>query len=521
MIIRNARNSRVHTQLLNSLLLLLVASIFSTPMPISAQKTDQSVNRQPTHGEKIKKLLITDAMIIYGNEKPPFGPADVLVVDGLISYVGNMNSFERARQQPDAVIDATGKYVMPGMVNTHMHWHEWRDPDIPQPIQYERNLYLASGTTTTRELGGNFEKSKRWQTESDDHKIVAPRMIIYARPNLWVHSTNDEIRTAVRNAKEKEADGLKIGGLDRSQLEILLDEAKAQKLSTTAHIGVEETTASDYIELGVNSIEHFYGIPDAAIDGIQNFPPDMNYENEIDRFVRAGKLFTQANPDKLKTVLDSMVKNDVAWSPTLSIYEANRDVIKAQNLPWFNDHLHPSMKSFWSPNLQNHGSYFIGWTNTYQVLWKHNFDVWMDALRYFGVKGGLITTGDDAGYIYSLYGFGMIRELELHEEAGFHPLEVIKHATTNGAKLLGMENRLGKVRVGTIADLLVVDGNPLKNLSVLNPYGTDVNLNNENVRGGGIEWTIKDGIPYHVATLMNEVKEMVTTARAKHNIVNP
>ena len=102
----------------------------------------------------------------------------------------------------------------------------------------------------------------------------------------------------------------------------------------------------------------------------------------------------------------------------------------------------------------------------------------MDAVREFGRKGGLVTTGDDAGYIYSMYGFGISRELELHEEAGFQPLEVIEHATWNGAKLLGMEDRLGKVREGFIADLLVVNGNPLENLKLLNPYGTDVMLLN-------------------------------------------
>ena len=77
-----------------------------------------------------------------------------------------------------------------------------------------------------------------------------------------------------------------------------------------------------------------------------------------------------------------------------------------------------------------------------------------------------------------MYGFGISRELELHEEAGFHPLEVIEHATWNGAKLIGMEDRLGKVREGFIADLLVVNGNPLENLKLLNPYGADVMLLN-------------------------------------------
>jgi hypothetical protein len=94
-----------------------------------------------------------------------------------------------------------------------------------------------------------------------------------------------------------------------------------------------------------------------------------------------------------------------------------------------------------------------------------------------------------------------------------------------------MEDRIGKVREGFIADLLVVNGNPLDNLKLLNPYGADVMTINgrpasnysplgpndkvQSVHGGGIEWTIKDGIPYHVPTLMREVKEMVSRARSQ------
>jgi adenine deaminase len=156
----------------------------------------------------------------------------------------------------------------------------------------------------------------------------------------------------------------------------------------------------------------------------------------------------------------------------------------------------------------------------------------MEALKEFNLKGGNIAVGDDAGFIYSIYGFGLIQEMELLEEAGFHPLEVIKMATVGGAKLIGMEDRIGRVRQGFIADLLVVNGNPLQNLRLLNPYGTGVMTYDgkvvdnymavpqadprvELVHGGGIEWTIKEGITYHVPTLMKEVRDMVAKARAE------
>lgn len=488
-------------------LALAAAVMVSAAVPTPAQRSAPA----PVHAQASARLLITNAMVIYGNGRPPFGPVDVVVESGLITRVGDVTT--GTGRIPDAVIDATGKYVMPGIVNTHMHWHEWRVPSIPQPVQYERHLYLAAGVTTVREVGGNFRKSKRWQAESDAGTIVSPRILVYPRPNLGPTRSPEEIRAGVRQAKLDGADGLKIGGLDRDQLEALLDEAHRQGLPTAAHIGVEETTAADYVELGVDSIEHFYGIGDAAIDGVQDFPAEMNYSDEAHRFGRAGELFAQADPDALEAVIASMVAGGVAWSPTLSIYEASRDIVRAQNLPWYRDYLHPSMEAFWTPDPGRHGSYFAGWTSSNEAAWRRNYRIWMDALERFGRLGGLVTTGDDAGYIYSLYGFGLIRELELQEEAGFHPLEVVKHATVNGAELLGMADRIGRMRVGYMADLLVVNGNPLENLRVLNPYGTSISVDGRGVQGGGIEWTIKDGIPYHVPTLMTEVRQMVDEAR--------
>jgi imidazolonepropionase-like amidohydrolase len=496
----------------------------TAPLVLTAQ---QDARAPALHATTPGRLLIRNVTVIYGSARPPYGPVDVVVEDGTIESIVPPGS--RIATGSDAVIDATGKYVMPGIVNTHMHWHEERAPGMLQPIQYERNLYLAAGVTTAREVGGNFEKSKRWQAESDAHRIISPRILVYPVVSKGRTGRPAEIRSWIRDAASRGADGLKIIAVDRDQLEAILDEAATLRLRTTAHIGLEETTIDDFIELGVDSIEHFYGVADAAIPGVPNYPPEMNYNDEIQRFARAGELYAQADPEKLSATIDRMVKAGVGWSPTFSIYEASRDVVRAQNQPWFKEYLHPALEAFFRPSRENHGSFFLGWTSTQEARWKAQYKIWMQAVREFGLKGGLITTGDDAGYIYSMYGFGISRELELHEEAGFHPLEVIEHATWNGARMLGLDDRLGKVREGFTADLLIVNGNPLDNLKLLNPYGTDVMLVNgrqvsnytvpaagdrvQVVRGGGIEWTIKDGIPYHVPTLMREVREMVDRAR--------
>jgi imidazolonepropionase-like amidohydrolase len=508
----------------------LLASTGPMP-PLSAQDSPAPA----LHGRAERRLTIRNVMVIYGSAKPPYGPVDVIVEDGRISLIGTSGG--RLTGRAERVIDGTGKYVMPGIINTHMHWHEERQPSAPQPIQYQRNLYLAAGVTTVREVGGDFDLSKTWQAAAEARTIISPRILVYPVVSKGRLGQPAEIRAWIRDIKQRGADGLKLVAMDRDQAAAAVEEAHAVGLRTAVHIGAEETTVRDYIELGVTSIEHFYGVADAALPGVQRFPPDMNYSNEIHRFGRAGELFAQADRDRLASVVRDMAERKVAWSPTLSIYEAARDVGRARTVPWFKDYLHPSLEAFFRPSLDNHGSFFMGWTSTQEARWKRQYRIWMDALLEFGRHGGLITTGDDAGYLYSLYGFGISRELELHEEAGFHPLEVIEHATWNGARLLGLDDRLGKVREGFTADLLVINGNPLEDLKRLNPYGTDVMWINgrpasnytpvaptddvRTVHGGGIEWTIKDGIPYHVPTLLREVRDMVAAARRRDRSTNP
>jgi imidazolonepropionase-like amidohydrolase len=110
----------------------------------------------------------------------------------------------------------------------------------------------------------------------------------------------------------------------------------------------------------------------------------------------------------------------------------------------------------------------------------------------------------------------LIREFELLREAGFHPLEVIRAATLNGAQALGADKELGSIEVGKLADLVVIDENPLQNLQVLYGVGAiKLSADNKAVRVGGVKYTIKDGIIYDAKKLLADVKKMVDAEKAK------
>ncbi|MBM4015484.1 MAG: amidohydrolase family protein [Planctomycetes bacterium] len=459
----------------------------------------------PSHGIRPDTLLLRDVMVVRGNGTPPFGPTDVLLRGNQIESVGKF----AGKEAPAAEIDGSGKYLLPGFFNLHGHIQEER-AGIAIENEYQFSLWLACGITSVRDVGSPFDRSLELRAQSASGAIAAPRFWIYPFLN---NGKPEALRQQVRELKQKGADGLKLFSMDRDALDAVVGEAKALGLPTTIHMGVEETTVLDCCRLGMTSIEHWYGVPDAALVGLQRFPPDFSHSNEIDRFRWAGRLWREADATRLETVLRAMVDAKLAWDPTLAIYEASRDLTRAQNQPWFRDHLHPGLAKFFEPDLASHGSYFIGWTSTDEAYWRENYRIWMAAVKRFADLGGTVTCGEDAGFIYQMYGFGYLRELELHEEAGFTPLEVLKQATVDGARVLGVDASLGRIRAGHLADLVLVNGNPLDNLRLLYPTGADIEVDGRPVHAGGIEWTIKDGIPYHGPTLLERVRAIVAEAR--------
>ena len=473
----------------------------------------------PSIGQRYGRLVIANAMVIDGMGNPLRGPLDLTVDNGRIVSIAESRATEFsgsavnstiAKGNVDRTIDASGMYLLPGLIDMHGHIQFSRGGK-PLPRDYVYKLWLAHGITTVREPG-TFEGIDTVIAHAKlslENRINAPTIIPYAFTGA---ATPDAVRTQIRSLKLKGAAGLKVLINPPDVWEAIADEARVQGLPIATDMKVQHFNALDAARLGVRSIEHWYGIPDAAIGGRQDFPEGYNYDNELDRFRWAGDLWRQADSARLSAVLDTMLAHKVTWDPTFAIYDANRDLTRARNAPWMRDYALPQMLEHFEADPARHGSYFFDWTTADEIRWKNNYRIWMTWVREYARRGGNVTVGSDAGFIWQLYGFCTIRELELQQEAGFHPLEVIQHATYNGARALGLTST-GVVRVGYDADLLLVDASPLHNFKVLYGSGIEVAEGGKMVHKGGVKYTIKKGIVFDAESLRADLREMVRKAR--------
>ncbi len=481
------------------------------------------------------QLIIRGVMLINGDGSPPRGPMDIVVENNkivnmqIVGYPGvPIDESKRPKLKSGGKeLDASGMYLLPGFIDMHTHiggtgqGADW---------EYVFKLWMAHGITTIREVGGRgLAWSVDMKKKSNNHEIVAPRIFthtVFGQGSKEPISTPEMAREWVRKNAKDGADGIKFFGAEPEIMDAAIRENKKLGLRSTAHhaqLSVARWNVLHSARAGMTSMEHWYGLPEALFDDrtVQNYPLDYNYQNEQHRFEEAGKLWAQAAEpysEHWNNVMNELLELDFTLDPTFTIYEASRDLHKARRAEWHELYTLPSLWKFYEPSKISHGSYWHDWGTEQEVAWKRNYKLWMTFINEYKNRGGRVTAGSDSGFIYQLYGFGYIRELELLREAGFHPLEVIRSATLNGAEALGWDSKIGSVQIGKLADFVIVDANPLKNLKVL--YGTGavkLTKDNEVVRSGGVKYTIKDGVIYDAKRLLADVKAMVDAEKAKTN----
>jgi imidazolonepropionase-like amidohydrolase len=508
-----------------------------------AQQPDPNIgapDRKAGEGEgPFDRLVIRGITVIDGTGAPPQGPIDVVIEGNRIKEVRSVGFpkapiDEKARPaKGNKEIDGSGLYLMPGFIDLHTHTG---GPQAPE-AEYVYKLWMAHGVTTARGVPfGPIDWSLNERARSAANKIVAPRLFSYHVPFTgeggWDASklqTPETAREWVRWAKGKGIDGLKMMSFDPEIMAALLDEAKKNNLGSTAHLGqmgLARMNALQASRLGLGAMTHYYGLFESLLKdySVQPYPTNQNYNDEQHRFGQVARLWDKIHPrgsDEWNALIKEWVDRRFIVDPTMTIYSASRDVMRSRNADWHEKYTMPSLWEYYQPNRVAHGSYWFYWTTEDEVAWKNFYRVWMSFLNDFKNAGGRVTTGSDSGFIYQTYGFGYIQEFELLQEAGFHPLEVIRSATLYGAEALhepkGKAIEFGIIRPGLLADMVIVDQNPLENLKVL--YGTGaVKLNDQTgkvERVGGVKYTIKDGIIYDAKKLLADVAKMVEKAKAQ------
>jgi hypothetical protein len=470
------------------LLLVLLSTVSGSALELLGQELAQG---------PYNRMVIRGVTVIDGTGAPPAGPMDIVVENGRISSVrlvgddfGRIDDASRpARGEFD--LDASGMYLMPGFTDAHVHIG--RNETTGLPVKYIYYLWLGSGVTTVLEAGSGRG------------------------------TTPETAREWVQAVAQIGADGLKLGAHPPKIMEALIDEAHQQGLLTTAHLGQNGVTRMNVVDaarLGLDHQQHWYGLAEAMLvdRSIPDWQYDHNHNNEEIRFADAGKFWSQAaepGSDKWNAVMEELLALDFTIIPTMSVYERNRDLSRVKFSEWHEEYASPMIRQSWNPDPGRHGSRYYHWTTEYEANWFHMFYKWQRFLDEYKDRGGRVATGADEGNAFHLYRFGYLREFELLQHAGFHPLEVVRAATMHAAEAVGMEGELGTVEPGKIADFVIVEENPLENFKVLYATGAEKYdaATGELRRVGGVRYTIKDGIVYDAKGLMAEVRRMVREAK--------
>ena len=488
-------------------------------------------------GGPYDRLVIRGATVIDGTGSPPVGPMDVVIEGGTIVELRRTTPVDLAqgaggavRAPADRVIDGAGRYVMPGIIDAHTHMGSLL------PDDYIPSLWLAHGITAVRVfVAGEDDQAVRLaRLQRRGEAVLAPRIVLYRfwrgdDPRLW---NADGAREVVREWKAAGFDGIKISGkpgLFPDVLAAISAEAAAQGMGVAVHDGQDGVAPMNAVAVagaGVTTIEHHYGYAESTFRDrtVQDLDPDYNYGEELKRFRATARVWDEADLDVLYgDVLDTLVAlsrgGRFTMVPTFSVYEDQTDLARARNLPWLEAYTMPALMDRWTPNPEVHGSFYFEWTSGDEGAWGRLFLKWLPWVNAFKNRGGHVAVGSDTGTSYHLYGFGTIREMELMQRAGFHPLEVIRSATMESARAVGTPDA-GVVRPGYRADLLVLDLNPLEDLKVL--YGTGV----ERVSRDGVA-TVQHGLTYTiVGGRVIEAQERLAhvaalVASARHNATRP
>ena len=372
------------------------------------------------------------------------------------------------------VIDAAGKFVIPGLWDMHVHWYDAR---------YLR-LFIANGVTGVRQMWG-FPMHHAWREEIAKGSLLGPRQVIASTPidgpkpfypGVISVGNENEARQAVRKVRESGADFIEVDGrLSREAYFAIADESR--KLGIPFAGGVPYSIrAAEASEAGQKSLEYLRGIwlacstqeeelmkeSEYNLEGFSYRQPRTRSQLDADRKLQ-DRIFETYNAEKAAALFALFVKNGTWQCPTLTMergmsYLDDRNFTNDRRLKY----LPKNIKERWDPK---NNSFVSSNTAEDWAMRKKVFAKKLELVKSMRRAGVKFIAGTDLANPYCFPGLSLHDELGLLVKAGLTPMEALQAATYNAAEFLGMKDSLGTVEAGKIADLVLLDADPLVDIA--------------------------------------------------------
>lgn len=408
------------------------------------------------------ELHIEDITVIDVKGGPPQPHRCVIVQSDRISDVADEEKCERQHGQATRV-DGKGKFLIPGLWDMHVHmvFGDW----FPRGKEVTLPLFIANGITGVRDMGGELDALQQWRKEISAGRLTGPRIVTSGPmldgpqprfPSSIAIKTPEDGRRAVEDLTKRGADFIKLQSLiPRDAVFAIADEARKQRITFVGHVP-DSVRASEMSNAGQKSFEHLIGI----------FEGSSPLEDEFIKGAKnESKFLATYDPKRAAALFALLAKNHTWQCPTL-VWERGGNLIDQTDFA--RDTRAKYVPAYWKD---------VTWKRfTEEIMHDFNVDD-LATRRAFVAKELEVVNGmhhagvpflagtDTPPGVYIFPGFSLHEELQRFVAAGFTPLEALQTATLNPAKFFGRKNDLGAIETGKLADLLLLDANPLDDIS--------------------------------------------------------
>jgi imidazolonepropionase-like amidohydrolase len=408
-------------------------------------------------------LYIDDVTVIDATGAPPQPHRSVIVHgDRIIGIVSSKELEKKSGEPVGTWVDGSGKFLIPGLWDMHVHmvFGDW----FPRGKEITLPLFIANGITGVRDMGGELDVLQQWRKEISAGTLIGPRMVIPGPmldgpqprfPSSIAIKTPEDGRRAVDDLKRRGADFIKLQSLiPRDAVFAIADEARKQRITFVGHVP-DAVRASEASNAGQKSFEHLIGI----------FEGSSPLEDEFIKGAKTeSKFLSTYDPARAEALFGLLAKNQTWQCPTL-VWERGGNLIDEKDFA--HDSRAKYVPSYWKD---------VTWKRfTDQVMHEFNTDDLATRKRFVEKELEVVNAMHRAGIpflagtdtppgVYIFPGFSLHEELQRFVAAGFTPMEALQTATLNPARFLGMQDRLGTIEQGKLADMVLLDANPLEDI---------------------------------------------------------